>query len=113
MAYRVRKPTNSKRIIELASKGYIQEEIAAMEDCSVDTLMRHHADAYKKGVKLCDASLRRKQVQVALSGNPTMLIWLGKNRLDQKDKSETTHEWTGMTYGDLPIPVSTNPKSVN
>lgn len=30
-------------------------------------------------------SLRRKQMQVAMEGNVSMLIWLGKNILDQKD----------------------------
>lgn len=30
-------------------------------------------------------SLRRKQMGVALDGNVTMLIWLGKQYLDQKD----------------------------
>ena len=33
-------------------------------------------------------SLRRKQFEVALSGNPTMLIWLGRNMLGQTDKYE-------------------------
>ena len=32
-----------------------------------------------------NSSLRAKQVDVALSGNTTMLIWLGKNRLEQKE----------------------------
>lgn len=35
-------------------------------------------------------SLRRKQFEVAMNGNVTMLIWLGKNLLDQKDKQEIT-----------------------
>ena len=33
-------------------------------------------------------SLRRKQFEVALAGNTTMLIWLGKNMLGQAEKSE-------------------------
>jgi hypothetical protein len=31
--------------------------------------------------------LRRKQYDIAMSGDKTMLIWLGKNRLDQKDRA--------------------------
>ena len=31
-------------------------------------------------------SLRRKQFEVAMTGNPTMLIWLGRNMLNQTDK---------------------------
>ena len=34
------------------------------------------------------AALRRKQYTVAMDGNPSMLIWLGKNWLGQKDKSD-------------------------
>lgn len=33
-------------------------------------------------------SLRRKQFEVAMSGNATMLIWLGKNFLDQAERAE-------------------------
>jgi hypothetical protein len=33
-------------------------------------------------------SLRSKQVQLALAGNVTMLIWLGKQYLGQKDRQE-------------------------
>lgn len=37
-------------------------------------------------------ALRRKQMQVAESGNVTMLIWLGKQYLDQSDKSVSFNE---------------------
>ena len=33
-------------------------------------------------------SLRRKQYEVAMSGNTSMLIWLGKNILGQRDHVE-------------------------
>jgi hypothetical protein len=36
------------------------------------------------------ATLRRMQWQAAENGNPTMLIWLGKQMLDQKDKVENS-----------------------
>lgn len=34
--------------------------------------------------------LRMKQFETAMSGNVSMQIWLGKQYLDQKDKSENT-----------------------
>jgi len=37
--------------------------------------------------------LKRKQVEVALAGNTTMLIWLGKQYLDQSDKVDNTHSF--------------------
>lgn len=42
--------------------------------------------AYRKGQSLLKASLRRKQIAVAMSGNVTMLIWLGKQHLAQQDR---------------------------
>jgi hypothetical protein len=35
-------------------------------------------------------SLRRKQFEVAQGGNVTMLIWLGKQHLEQAEKVEQT-----------------------
>lgn len=40
-------------------------------------------------------SLRRKQYDQAMSGNSTMLIWLGKQWLGQADKIEEKHESDG------------------
>jgi hypothetical protein len=79
--------------------GVIQctgEEMAAVLGISYNTLERackrdkkikfeDYIEQKKKGGK---ASLRRKQWKLAEAGNPTMLIWLGKNMLNQKDKSE-------------------------
>jgi len=46
-------------------------------------------------------SLRRAQFQKALDGHPTMLIWLGKQYLDQSEKMENKNlnkEVTGITF---------------
>jgi hypothetical protein len=81
--------------------GVIQctgEEIASVLGISYDTLERackrdkkikfaDYIEQKKKGGK---ASLRRKQWKLAEKGNATMLIWLGKNMLNQKDKSEVS-----------------------
>lgn len=48
-----------------------------------------------------DNLLRAKQYQTAMSGNTTMLIWLGKQRLGQSDKNELT----GKDGGRLVIEV--------
>jgi hypothetical protein len=36
-------------------------------------------------------NLRKKQYDVAMAGNVSMLIWLGKNELGQADRAETAH----------------------
>ena len=67
------------------------EEMASVLGCSVDTLERNFADAIKKGRDQGRAALRRLQWQGAQSGNPTMLIWLGKQLLAQTDKMIQEH----------------------
>ena len=51
---------------------------------------------YKKNMNHGRTSLRRSQWSLADKGNPTMLIWLGKQHLDQRDKSDvaSTHALT-------------------
>ena len=78
---------------QLAEIGCTQDEIASIQGCSVDTLQRDQqfCGVYKKGLSNCKMSLRRKQIEVANSGNATMLVWLGKQLLGQTDKQEINH----------------------
>lgn len=46
------------------------------------------ADAYRDGMGQGLESLRRRQFKAAMDGNPTMLVWLGKQYLGQTDKQE-------------------------
>jgi len=73
------------------------EEIAGVLGCSYNTLFRacekehsctfeEYFDQKKSNGRM---SLRRKQYSTAMEGNPTMLVWLGKNWLGQTDKIET------------------------
>ncbi len=87
--------------------GLIRIQCTAAEICDVlgmseDTLgrriaerniegVKNFADLYKKHSGEGKASLRRMQWKAAEAGNPTMLVWLGKNMLDQKDKVEQDH----------------------
>jgi hypothetical protein len=71
-------------------------EISLYFKASEDTIERavkreqklSFAEYYAQKSAKGDVSLRRKQFEVALKGNPAMLIWLGKNRLGQADKAE-------------------------
>lgn len=77
-----------------------QNEIASWFDCSPDTLER--ACKREHGVTFADyskqkrqkgcISLRRRQFEIAMSGNVAMLIWLGKQYLEQADKVVTENE---------------------
>jgi len=72
------------------------EEIAGVFGCSADTIERRVVDEYertfaevfKEKSSLGKASLRRKQYELALKGDKTMLVWLGKQVLGQVDNIE-------------------------
>ena len=83
---RPRKQVDRMRIVDLASVGCTQEEIARKVGVSVDTLHLHYADAIEDGWTDLRISMRRAQVKAALRGNPTMLIWEGKQILGQRDQ---------------------------
>jgi len=87
-----------------------KKEIAGWFNCSEDTLEnkireKHdmtfsaYFDLRSQGGKI---SLRRKQFQTAMSGNVSMLIFLGKQWLGQADKMEssgTTKHEVEVDYG--------------
>lgn len=75
------------------------EEMAAVLGCSTDTLTRRFADVIEKGRDQGKASLRRKQFELAMKGDRTMLVWLGKQVLGQRDKQE--HEHAGPDGGPI------------
>lgn len=54
----------------------------------IDTYGEGFSDTYKKQSETGKMSLRRMQWEAAEKGNTTMLVWLGKQYLGQKDKQE-------------------------
>ena len=87
---------DKETVEKLSSMQCTIEEIAGWFDCSVDTIENRVKEwGYKNfseyfSIKRSKGkiSLRRKQYETAMSGNPTMLIWLGKQYLKQRDKKE-------------------------
>ncbi len=75
------------QIEKLSSLQCTQEEIASYLGCSVDTLQRDDkfCGIYKDGMNKGRMSLRRKQWKALDDGNYTMLIWLGKQYLGQRE----------------------------
>ncbi len=61
------------------------------------------SDAYKKFAAHGNASLRRAQYQAAVAGNPTLLIWLGKQYLDQRDDAGARAEEAAQSAVDAII----------
>lgn len=111
---RPRKVLNSdgaNAIVKLASMMCTDEEIATFLDTTVDTLKNKQNNelfqtSKEKGHNTGRASLRRAQFKAAERGNASMLIWLGKQYLGQKDEQFTTLQDTSITF-DI---VGTNPE---
>lgn len=82
---RPKKELDEDVIFKLAQIGCTNEEMADWFSVSADTIERNYAGVIKEGKAHLKQSLRRSQVKKALEGNPTMLIWLGKVLLQQKD----------------------------
>ena len=84
---RPKKELNLALAEKLAAVMCTQEEIAGILDVSVDTLQRNpeFCGIYKKAQETAKMSLRRSQYKKALGGDTTMLIWLGKVYLGQKE----------------------------
>lgn len=78
------------QIQSLAAIGCTDNEIATLAGVSEPTLQRRFDTALKAGRASLRESLRKAQVQRALNGSDTMLIWLGKQYLGQRDKQEIT-----------------------
>lgn len=57
------------------------------------TLKRNFGNILTKGRAVLKQRLRRKQIDVALKGNITMLIWLGKQYLGQAEKVEESGDY--------------------
>ncbi len=85
---------------KLCSFQCTREELAAWFDCSVDTIENKVKEHY--GCNFSEffdrfkgkgrVSLRRKQSQVAMSGDTKMLIHLGKHHLDQFERQRIESE---------------------
>lgn len=99
------KPMSDKDFEQLVGLIRIQctaEEISNVFGMGIDTLntriaergidgVRNFSELYKKHADEGRASLRREQWKLAQAGNPTMLIWLGKQMLGQRDKTALDH----------------------
>lgn len=93
---RPKKEIDKEEFEKLCGLFCTTEDIASFFDCSVDTIERWckrtydagFAEVYKKYSATGRTSIRRWQFQAAKKGNATLLIFLGKNYLGQKDTAD-------------------------
>jgi hypothetical protein len=82
---RPKAPVDHAMVEALASVGATNAEIAAICQVSTDTIERNCGELLQKARQDLRVRLRRAQLTAAFQGNPTMLIWLGKQMLGQAD----------------------------
>ena len=70
---------------QLAMIDCSYDEMAAVLKCDPKTLTNRFSQVIKEGREEGRSSLKRAQYKAAMNGNTTMLIWLGKQRLGQRD----------------------------
>ena len=80
-----KKIIDPKEVEKLASIGMKNSEIAEWLGIDDSTLAYNFKQQLIKGKHNLHCSLRQAQIRLALTGNATMLIWLGKNILGQSD----------------------------
>ena len=88
------KPVDENIVFELARLMCTNVEIAGILRISHDTLTRNYRDILDEGRSDAKVCLRREQFRKAMEGNVQMLIWLGRQYLNQvetvvnKDENE-------------------------
>lgn len=98
-----------KQLKELINMFCTVDECCSVLDMgstTLDTRLKEHGyanfrDFHKKEFDIGKTSLRRAQWSLAESGNATMQVWLGKQYLGQKDKTEITGENGGSLFGKI------------
>lgn len=88
-------PKQLAKLETLGGLGCTYEEMAHSFGVTQRTIANYMKDkeglfftTYKKAETKVKESLRRAQLTKAMKGDNTMLVWMGKQMLDQKDKTE-------------------------
>jgi hypothetical protein len=96
----------NKRVIDpnevykLASIGMKNSEIAEWFGIDDSTLSYNFKQELLKGKLNLNQSLRKAQISLALSGNATMLIWLGRNILGQTENPFNSEDNQPLPWSD-------------
>jgi hypothetical protein len=98
------RPTKEFDLAEVEKLGMLgatAAEMAAWFNVGLRTIERRMSAkegafraSYDRGFGRLKISLRRQQIEAAKAGNTAMLIWLGKQLLEQADKREVREEAT-------------------
>ncbi|KKL81391.1 hypothetical protein LCGC14_1995210 [marine sediment metagenome] len=79
-----------RQVEEAIAQGNTVAGTAHIVGCGKSLLETRFHASIEKGRDRRNSSLQKKQFDMAVDGNATMLIWLGKQWLRQADKQEVT-----------------------
>jgi hypothetical protein len=91
-----------KQVFQLAQLGATNVEIARFFNVSESFIRKRYSDVCDSGRCSIKIRLRQAQIREAMAGNVTMLIWLGKQMLNQSDQGERNSD------ENQPLPWSDN-----
>jgi DNA-binding CsgD family transcriptional regulator len=97
---RPKKDIDEMQVAELAFDGASDREIGDILGCDHKTVANRFSPILRKKRAERRLELRRAQTRAALDGNGTMLVWLGKQELEQRDSiqvQQTTEEKPRIT----------------
>lgn len=97
---RTRRFVRPDDVYKLAAIGTNDRDIARWFEMNEDTLRNNFSDIMQKGREDLKQALRQAQIKVALGGNATMLIWLGKNMLGQSDNPTNSEDKKPLPWQD-------------
>jgi len=84
------KVVDPDEVYRLSGMGCTMEEMAHFFGIDRETLKYNFLPYIQRSESELYMKIRKKQIEVAMEGNPTMLIWLGKNLLGQSDSPVNT-----------------------
>ncbi len=77
---------DEEELMKLASYHCTYKEMSKFFGCSMEHLQKNYCKVVDVGRERTRQKLRKAQIDTALDGNPTMLIWMGKQALGQQDQ---------------------------
>lgn len=89
-----------EEVEHLASLGCNDNEIAQFFGITDHALRRNFETELVTGRHRLRVSLRQAQIRVALEGQPTMLVWLGKNLLSQNENGQANDDNRPLPWTD-------------
>lgn len=87
-------------VYKLAALHCNYQEIADWFGIKRETLKYNFRDIIQKAYSETNQRLRRAQIETALKGNAVMLVWLGKNMLNQSDSPMSNENTQPLPWSD-------------